>query len=258
MPTKLSKARSPANLPAVASAGPAADRVCALLNALVLAHSWSFSVCVCFCLCTSVCVLCSLAHSCSFVRTPSKPATPPLDSITHPGFLRDTLKSGPSVSQGQCCLFCVAFTGGRGLQWSVQTRYRLYIIALTRIKNRPCFVGQCFRCAIELLPIQNMIPGTKWVCCVYGFECCQEISYARRRQYSRGKVGYRSDCRCFWLKDKWKMWDIFRHFTGKHNSQTTLSFGSHYQMAHTVLQMYLDSNMFFDVLTLHYSVQEKL
>lgn len=54
----------------------------------------------------------------------------------------------------------------------------------------------------------------------------------------------------FWLSDKWKMWDIFRRFIGKHNALTTLSFESHYQMAYTMLQMYLDSNMLFDVFTL--------
>lgn len=53
------------------------------------------------------------------------------------------------------------------------------------------------------------------------------------------------------------MWDIFRRFIGKHNALTTLSFGPHYQMAYTVLQMYLDSNMFFDVLAQRSLVQEK-
>lgn len=54
------------------------------------------------------------------------------------------------------------------------------------------------------------------------------------------------------------MWDIFRRFIGKHNALTTLSFGSHYQIADTVLQMYLDSNTFFDVLALHSLLQQKL
>lgn len=54
------------------------------------------------------------------------------------------------------------------------------------------------------------------------------------------------------------LWDIFRCFIGKHNALTTLSFGSHYQMAYTVLQMYLDSNVFFDVVALRSLVQEKL
>ena len=54
------------------------------------------------------------------------------------------------------------------------------------------------------------------------------------------------------------MWDIFRRLAGKHSALTTLSFGSHYQMAYTVLQMYLDSNSFSDVLAQCSSAWEKL
>lgn len=56
------------------------------------------------------------------------------------------------------------------------------------------------------------------------------------------------------------MWNTFRCFIGKHSALTTLSFGSHYQMAYTVLQMYLDSTMFLkkNVLALHSLAQESL
>lgn len=52
-----------------------------------------------------------------------------------------------------------------------------------------------------------------------------------------------------WLNDGSGKCGIFSDASfGKHNALTTLSFGSHYQMAYTVLQMYLDSNTFFYVL----------
>lgn len=69
-----------------------------------------------------------------------------------------------------------------------------------RKKKQSCFVSLSFHSAPEFHSIQNMIPGTKWVCYVYGFECCQGSSYARRRQYSRGKVGYHTDCSCCLVK----------------------------------------------------------
>lgn len=40
------------------------------------------------------------------------------------------------------------------------------------------------------------------------------------------------------------MWVTFRRFIGNRRTLATLSFGSHYQMADAVLQMYLDSETF--------------
>lgn len=55
------------------------------------------------------------------------------------------------------------------------------------------------------------------------------------------------------------MWDISWRFIGKHNARTTLSFGSHFQMAYTVLQMFIwTAACFFYVLAHHSLVQEKL
>lgn len=40
------------------------------------------------------------------------------------------------------------------------------------------------------------------------------------------------------------MWATFRWFIGNRRALAALSFGSHYQMADAVLQMYLDSESF--------------
>lgn len=60
----------------------------------------------------------------------------------------------------------------------------------------------------RILPNQNMIPGIKWVCCVYGFERCHGIFWCPEEAvYSGGKLGYRTDCSwgwgffLFWLND---------------------------------------------------------
>lgn len=111
----------------------------------------------------------------------------------------------------------------------------LYIIALTRKKTGRT-VWVCF-----FSPSKTRFQE------ISGFVVCTVLnavmgfSYARRRLYSRGKVGYSTDCSCFSEMMKWKMWDTFTHFIGKHRALSTLSSGSHYQMAYIVLQMCLDS-----------------
>lgn len=62
----------------------------------------------------------------------------------------------------------------------------------------------------------------------------------------------------FWLSVTGKRGIFSDAFAGKHSALTTLSFGSHYQMAYAVLQMYLDSDSFSDVLAQRSSVREKL
>lgn len=77
----------------------------------------------------------------------------------------------------------------------------LYIIALTRRKKKVLLCRLVFSQRPRILPIQNTIPGTKWVCCVYGFERCHGIFLCPEEAvYSGGKVGYRIDCSCFLVK----------------------------------------------------------
>lgn len=212
VPAAALKPHSLPNLPAAASTGPADEslHVCALLKALMLAYTQSVCVFVCVCLCVSLILCLPFFFPCVFPHALTLPcACANTIKASHPAALLNytprLLKRHPQIQPP--CLPRSALL----IPCGIHQRERITLERTHQVlavhyslnkekKNRPCFVGLSFHSAREFLPIQNMIPETKWVCCVYGFERCLGISYARRRQHSRGKVGYHTDCSCFLVK----------------------------------------------------------
>ena len=173
------------------------------LERIDVSHAPAVSACVhvYYCLCMSV--LASFFFFFFSLCVPSRTPTPlclcaKTIKASHPAALLNytprLLKRHPQIRpprlpRSTLLIPCGIYQRERITMERIPTRYRLYITALTRRKNQVLLCGLVFfDGALEFLPIRKtIIPGTKWVCCVCGFERCHGISHARRRQCGGGE-----------------------------------------------------------------------
>lgn len=144
-------------------------------------------VCVCVSLFVYVCVffffyLCVPSHThtlpCACVNTIKASHPAALLNYT-PRLLKRLPQNPASVSPKVNTSFSLwHLPEGEDYNGAYEPGTLLYIIALTRKKKerkKVLLCGLVFSQRPRILPIQNTIPGTKWVCCVYGFERCHGI-----------------------------------------------------------------------------------
>lgn len=159
------------------------------------ACAWGFFyMCVCVSLFVYVCVfvfflsVCSLTHTHSplCLREHHQSQPPCRSTQLHTQASKKTpSKSSLCVSQGQHFFFFVAFTRGRGLQWSVRTRYiTVYYSLNKKKKKKSCCVGLFFHSALEFsLSKTRFQELSGFVVCTV-LNAVMGFSDARRRQYT--------------------------------------------------------------------------